>query len=395
VWRAVSSGTVDPLSPLVAAVVALAGLVVGVAVGALVAAAVVRRRRAVTPRAERTDAAVGALLPHARRPLAVLDPSLRVLAASPDAASVGLYTGRVVVQPPLRAAATAALAAPDGRPAPSRDVLRLGGFGATAVHVEVLASRLSDGNVLLDVEDRSEVERVEAVRRDFVVNVSHELKTPVGAISVLAETMTEAADDPDTVRRFSARMGQECNRLSALVAGIIELSRVQGVAGPVRRDRVDADAVVAEAVDQVRPLADASGIALVVAAPTGGVVAGDHDLLLTAVRNLLVNAVTYSPPGTRVSAAVLRREGRVDVVVTDRGIGIPLQDQERVFERFYRVDPARSRATGGTGLGLSIVKHIVESHRGDITLWSRPGQGSTFTLRLPEAATTLPTGGPQ
>jgi two-component system, OmpR family, sensor histidine kinase SenX3 len=393
VWGARILRIVDVLSPLVVVAVALLALVAGATLGVGVSG-----RRGRTPRPPRDgtrEPVVAPLLPHTRRPMAVLDPGLRVLAASPEAAGVGLHTGHEVVQPPLRAAAAAALAAPDGLPEPARDVLRVGGISQAAVHVEVRASRLSDGNVLLDVEDRSEVERVDAVRRDFVVNVSHELKTPVGAISVLAETMGEAADDPATVRRFSARMQQECARLAALVSGIIELSRVQGVESVARRERVEVDDVVTDAVEQVRPLADSARITLVSSTRPGGVVAGDRDLLVTAVRNLLVNAVTYSPAETRVSCAVLRREGRVDVVVTDRGVGIPVRDQERVFERFYRVDPARSRATGGTGLGLSIVKHIAEAHRGDIALWSRPGQGSTFTLRLPAAPQPdeTPTGG--
>jgi two-component system sensor histidine kinase SenX3 len=326
--------------------------------------------------------------------MAVVDPRLVVVAGSPEARAVGMVTGEVVGIPQLRAAASAAMAHTTGeRPPAATEVLRLGGSPGLALHVAIMASRLEDGNVLLDVEDRTEAVRVENVRRDFVVNVSHELKTPVGAISVLAETMVAAADDPEAVRRFSSRMQQECSRLSHLVSDIIELSHVQGTDALARRAPVRVDALVREAVDQVRPVAEAADIALVVATPDPVVVAGDHDLLLTAVRNLLVNAVTYSPPGRRVSCAVRRRAGRAEIVVTDRGIGIPLHEQDRVFERFYRVDPARSRQTGGTGLGLAIVKHIAESHRGDITLWSRPGQGSTFTIRLPEepgAADPLP-----
>lgn len=379
----------DSPSLLIVVVACLLGLVVGAVVGWLLrgrAKVRARRRRHTTQgRGEHDRAEVAELLPHVRRPMAVVDARLRVIAVSGQAHEVGLRRGEEVSPPALRAAAAAALVAADGLPTPAREVLQVGGFSPVTVHVEVRASRLADGNVLLDVEDRSDAVRVEAVRRDFVVNVSHELKTPVGAISVLAETMVAAADDPDAVRRFSVRMQQECSRLSSLVIGVIELSRVQGHDPPARRERVRLDQVALQAVEQVRPLADASGITLVAGVQPGGVVEGDHDLLLSAARNMLVNAVTYSPSGTRVSCAVRRREGRVDLVVTDRGIGIPLRDQERVFERFYRVDPARSRATGGTGLGLSIVKHVAEQHRGDITLWSRPGQGSTFTLRLPDA----------
>jgi two-component system sensor histidine kinase SenX3 len=223
------------------------------------------------------------------------------------------------------------------------------------------------------------------IRRDFVVNVSHELKTPVGALALLAETVQDAADDPVAVRRFAERMQQEATRLSVLVHEIIELSRLQ-VAGalqevsPIRvRDVVD------EAVDRAQTNAQAKNITITVGGSSDCVVYGDQNLLVTAVRNLLDNAVSYSGPSTRVGVGVRETEGLVEIAVVDQGIGIAADDQDRVFERFYRVDPARSRDTGGTGLGLSIVKHVAADHGGDVQMWSQPGKGSTFTLRIPAA----------
>nr|WP_255479468.1 ATP-binding protein [Quadrisphaera sp. RL12-1S] len=233
---------------------------------------------------------------------------------------------------------------------------------------------------------------MEQVRRDFVVNVGHELKTPVGAMSVLAEAMADAADDPEAVRRFSARMGVEARRLAVLVHDVVELSRLQDGEPLAAAVRVDVDAVVAEAVDRCSTTAGSRGIALEVGPETAAEVVGDAELLTTAVRNLVDNAIRYSDAGTRVAVGVRVDEaaGTVEVAVSDQGLGIAPADRERIFERFYRVDPARSRQTGGTGLGLSIVKHVVAGHGGDVQLWSQEGQGSTFTLRVPQAPPRRP-----
>ena len=225
---------------------------------------------------------------------------------------------------------------------------------------------------------------MEEVRRDFVANISHELKTPVGALALLAETMEDAADDPEAVRRFAGRMRQEASRLTYLVQDLITLSRIQA-AEPMPDPRaVDLSAIVAEAVDRVRMKASADGIELVAACEERIFVLGDEDLLVTALRNLLENALAYSPERTRVVVSVSRDGTRTaQISVADQGIGIPERDLERIFERFYRVDPARSRATGGTGLGLAIVKHVMAAHRGKVTVWSQEGVGSTFTLQMP------------
>jgi two-component system, OmpR family, sensor histidine kinase SenX3 len=254
-----------------------------------------------------------------------------------------------------------------------------------AVRVAPLGPAVGDGGLILVLaEDQTESRRVDEVRRDFVANISHELKTPVGALALLAETVEEAADDPDAVLRFAGRMRQEASRLTDLVQDLIMLSRIQA-AEPVPDPRtVQLDAVVAEAIDRCRMRASARGIALEVTGERGICILGDEDLLVTALRNLLENAIAYSPDKTRVQVMTRGADSwMAEVSVTDQGIGIPERDRERIFERFYRVDPARSRATGGTGLGLAIVKHVTAAHGGNVTVWSKEGRGSTFTLRLP------------
>ncbi|HXW87389.1 MAG TPA: ATP-binding protein [Streptosporangiaceae bacterium] len=254
-----------------------------------------------------------------------------------------------------------------------------------AVRVSPLGPDVGDGGlILLLAEDQTESRRVDEVRRDFVANISHELKTPVGALALLAETVEEAADDPEAVLRFAGRMRQEAARLTDLVQDLIMLSRIQA-AEPVPDPRpVLLDDVVAEAVDRCRMRATARGISLEVTGEPRLTILGDEDLLVTALRNLLENAIAYSPDKTRVLVSTRAVSNwTTEVSVTDQGIGIPERDRERIFERFYRVDPARSRATGGTGLGLAIVKHVTAAHGGNVTVWSREGAGSTFTLRLP------------
>jgi two-component system sensor histidine kinase SenX3 len=254
-----------------------------------------------------------------------------------------------------------------------------------AVRVAPLGPAVGDGGlILLLAEDQTESRRVDEIRRDFVANISHELKTPVGALALLAETVEEAADDPEAVIRFASRMRQEAARLTDLVQDLIMLSRIQA-AEPVPDPRpVVLDEVVAEAVDRIRMRASARGISLEVTGARDLTILGDEDLLVTALRNLLENAVSYSPDKTRVVITTRAASSwTAEISVSDQGIGIPDRDRERIFERFYRVDPARSRATGGTGLGLAIVKHVTAAHGGNVTVWSQEGVGSTFTIRLP------------
>lgn len=255
---------------------------------------------------------------------------------------------------------------------------------------------MADGLVLVLADDLTVARRVEATRRDFVANVSHELKTPIGAISLLAEAVEEAADDPTAVRRFASRMGIESARLTDLVSQTIDLSRLQAE-DPLRgADTVEVDDMLVEAVDRCQVDAERHQVAVTIAGVTGLRVMGDQLQLSTAISNLVENALVYSDPGARVVVAARRQirvdDDYVDITVSDNGIGIPTDQLERIFERFYRVDYARSRANGGSGLGLSIVKHIVAVHHGEVTVWSQPGRGSTFTVRLPAHQPSPPDG---
>ena len=260
-------------------------------------------------------------------------------------------------------------------------------WAGTYVHARV--APLSDRHVLLLVEDRTQSHRVEQVRRDFLGNVSHELKTPVGGIALLAEAVLDAADDPVAVRRFATRMGIEATRLTQLVKEVVDLSRLQAAEVLIDPELVDIEAVVDEALDNVRVAASAKDIALADKCGEDLYVLGDRGLLVTAVRNLVGNAISYSPDGTKVGVGARLVGDQIEITVTDQGPGIPQEEQGRIFERFYRIDEARSRATGGTGLGLSIVKHVCANHGGDVTVWSDEGQGSTFTIRLPAAQQSL------
>jgi two-component system sensor histidine kinase SenX3 len=250
---------------------------------------------------------------------------------------------------------------------------------------------IGDGTTAILLEDVTEARRLEDVRRDFVANVSHELKTPVGALTLLAEALQDASDDPAAVQRFAGRAQHEAQRLGRLVQELIDLSRLQG-ADPMPAARpVSIDAVLAEALDRTRTPAQARGITLTVTGEERLTLLGNEQQLVTAVVNLLDNAVSYSGEGSTVTVCAQGVEGGVEISVADEGMGIPQKDLERVFERFYRSDPARSRATGGTGLGLAIVKHVATNHGGTVEVRSVEGAGATFTLRLPVAArTTVP-----
>jgi two-component system, OmpR family, sensor histidine kinase SenX3 len=250
-------------------------------------------------------------------------------------------------------------------------------------HVTARVAPLGSRMVLALIEDRTRERRVEAVRRDFVANVSHELKTPIGAIRLLAEAILDAADDEAAVKRFGGRMLTESDRLTRLVQQIIELSRLQGddpLEAPVP---VSVDDVIGAAVDASAIDADTRRISLVSGGTRGLEVFGNAEQVSAAVANLVANAVTYSGKDSTVLVSSKADEYTVEISVVDQGIGIPPGEMDRIFERFYRIDPARHRSTGGTGLGLSIVKHVAATHGGDIRVWSVEGQGSTFTLVLP------------
>lgn len=323
----------------------------------------------------------------------VLGDGDEVVKASSAAYAMGLVRGGAVAVEPMLALARATRRDGEIRQAeldvPRPGVARVGEPLSVSVRVAPLGSRL----VLVLVEDLTERRRIEAVRRDFVANVSHELKTPVGALSLLSEAVADASDDPEAVQRFAGRMQIEATRLASLVQEIIDLSRVQDDRLLMDPEPVPVDELIAEAMDRCRQQAAAKQIHMAAGGIAGLYLYGDRGQLAAALGNLVENAVNYSPPRTRVAiatrrissaAAIGEADGElIEISVTDQGIGISEKDRERIFERFYRVDPARSRATGGTGLGLSIVKHVAASHGGTVSVWSVEGQGSTFTVRLP------------
>ena len=263
------------------------------------------------------------------------------------------------------------------------------GLRNDSVFVAARATNIGDGNVLLLVEDRTEAKRLDETRRDFIANISHELKTPIGAISLLAEAIADATDDPDTVKKFSKNLSKEAKRLANLVKDVIQLSRFQSAEIITNAELVDLSTVVSEAVERNTFRAERKNIKLRFLAPEGIEVIGDHEMLIVAVKNLIENAIIYSDEGGTVGIGLKQGDGVAEISVSDTGIGISADEQKRIFERFYRVDPSRSRETGGTGLGLSIVKHVAMGHKGEVQIFSKPGVGSTFTLRLPAADTKI------
>jgi two-component system sensor histidine kinase SenX3 len=268
------------------------------------------------------------------------------------------------------------------------------------VGIDVRITALAGGHVMVEATDVTEAHRLDKVRRDFVANVSHELKTPIGALTLLSEALVAATEPstPDLVamRRFAERIRHESTRLGRLVGDLLELTRLQGAEPLPTLAPVSVDAIIAEVVDRSRTQATVKGIELDITGTRGLVVYGNESQLVTGVANLVDNAVAYSPECSRIGLAVGTSQGWVEIVVTDQGIGIAADDLDRIFERFYRADAARSRATGGTGLGLAIVKHVATNHGGGVDVVSTPGVGSTFTLRLPQrspGATSAPPGG--
>ena len=259
------------------------------------------------------------------------------------------------------------------------------GSRVTSVRAVIQPLTLVDDRfVIIYATDESENVRMESARRDFVANVSHELKTPVGSMALLAEALQESADDPDSVEYFGGKLHKEALRLGDMITELISLSKLQGAEALPDMEPVNVDEIIDEALNRNKLAADNAGIELERGRKSGVDVLGDRNLLVTAVSNLVSNAINYTLNSMPVTVSTkVDAQGSVFIRVTDRGIGIAPDDQKRVFERFFRVDKARSRSTGGTGLGLAIVKHVAANHGGRITLWSRLGTGSTFTLELP------------
>ncbi|AWR22180.1 sensor histidine kinase [Aurantimicrobium photophilum] len=316
----------------------------------------------------------------------VLDKSLNVLIASDATSRLGLSgNGRLLIPELVLIAEQAA----QGKSVSREDFeISRGPLGDATLTVTVHASPFRNRFVLLSVIDRGEYQRLDDVRREFVANVSHELKTPIASVGLLAEALVEAADEPDTVRHFAERLTKESQRLGAITREIIELSRLQAEGALAEFAPVTVETVVMNALEQNRVMAKSRKIKLATGGDLDAVVYGDAESLTVALNNLIANAVHYSPDNSQVGIGAVRRNSFIEIAVTDQGIGMTKDESERVFERFYRTDQARSRSTGGSGLGLSIVKHIVSNHGGDIRVWSSPGKGSTFTIRIPEAITS-------
>ena len=371
---------------LLSTVVALIALALGVGIGAGLAPRILerRQRRGIT----QSGITVSQMLQHvvslAPIGMIVVDGLRDVVFINQRATELGLVRNRLLDDRAWRAAQHTLTTgedvevdlSPPRRPATGRSGLSVRG------HVRPLSDQ-DPRFAVIYLDDQSEQARMEASRRDFVANVSHELKTPVAAMGVLAEALLESADDPETVQRFGEKILTESRRLANMVGELIELSRLQGAEPLPELAAVDVDSVVSEAISRHKVAADSADITVTTDAPSGFQVMGDQTLLVTALANLISNAIAYSPNASKVSISRCRRGDNIEIAVTDRGIGIARADQERVFERFFRVDKARSRATGGTGLGLAIVKHVAANHNGSIRLWSQPGTGSTFTLSIP------------
>lgn len=365
------------------------GLILGalIAVGASVAFIVSERQHRAESRREREGALESATSVFNALPQAhiVIDAHDRIVRASPRAYAYGLIWEaqlRADVADLIRDARARGKIVDADLVVPRETMDE-----AVDLRLWLRAAPVEGDHILVLLEDMTAKRRLEETRRDFVANVSHELKTPVGAVRLLAETIHSVADEPEHVRHFSEKMMAESERLGNLVKEIIQLSRLQEGDSLADSDVVSVDQVIEEALDRVRIEAENRDVSLISGGRSGLRVYGDQALLTTAIRNLLDNAVRYSRPHSRVSISAINQDGEVHVIVLDQGEGIEPDVQPRIFERFYRGDKARSRETGGSGLGLAIVKHVVADHGGRIKLWSEVGKGSTFTVILPEAYT--------
>ena len=316
--------------------------------------------------------------------LAVLDRSQEIVMSNPAAHEMSLVHDRAV-NPDVWQTAQEVFEDKETRTVDLAIPKRRTGHRVTQFKAVIKPLTLNDGRfVIIYGTDESENVRMESARRDFVANVSHELKTPVGGIALLAEALLQDPGDQETVEYFGNKVYKEANRMADMVSELISLSKLQGAEALPEMEPLAVDDLIEEALSRNQLAAEARSIELNRGASVGVQVKGDRSLLVTALSNLISNAINYSPEKMPVSVSQKVVDGGVVLIrVTDRGIGIAPDDQKRVFERFFRVDQARSRQTGGTGLGLAIVKHVVANHGGNIKLWSRPGTGSTFTIELP------------
>ena len=320
----------------------------------------------------------------------VVDGSNKVVGTNSWAESFGLVARGLLVHAEIIDLVKRARAGSDIQ---SFDGVLSVGLAKEKVSVAAKSKLVAGDYVVVVLEDRTSDIRLDKTRRDFIENISHELKTPIGAIALLSEAIQEAGDDRVAVAKFAASLSKESSRLTFLVQDIIKLSRLQAEEVIAAAELVDLNEVVAEAIDRNEQLAANRKIRLVSEQAQRLEVFGNKEMLITAVKNLIENAITYSDPGSSVGIGCGVKQDIAEVAVTDSGSGISPENQQRIFERFYRADPSRSRDTGGTGLGLSIVKHVAKVHRGEVKLFSQVGVGSTFTLRIPLATAADPATG--
>jgi two-component system sensor histidine kinase SenX3 len=358
----------------------LSVLVVNLVNGAIVGLFADKRARSQQPDGDAVEVVASQLLDVVASAGVVLDRSDLVLRSSPGSTQLGLVSNGKLIDQTLKNLVDRAR---NNEESAEIEAEIETGLNRDKTWIHAKAVQFGDRYVMLLVDDLTEAKRLEDTRRDFVANVSHELKTPIGAISLLAEAITGATEDPAAITKFAQSLQKESQRLANIVQELIQLSRVQGANLADTIVQLDLGTVIADAVDRNQLLASQNNIRL--ASTVEGPIAlqGDYEMLVTAIRNLVENAILYSEPGGQVGVGVKVIDDVAEITVTDSGIGIPESEQERIFERFYRVDPSRSRQTGGTGLGLSIVKHAASQHKGEVKIFSKVGVGSTFTLRIP------------
>ncbi|MBK9159636.1 MAG: HAMP domain-containing sensor histidine kinase [Propionibacteriaceae bacterium] len=368
------------MTPLSAA---LAGLLGGLLLGALIVALAVRGRlqNDATPTVTPDAGVLAEVVELLRTPAVICGEHDQVLAASPPAVDLGIARGQRLDVPEILFAVREVRRTRNDRDL-TIDLPRRGVGPAPRLAVQVI---LLEGYVVVLAQDLTAIERADEARRDFVTNITHELKTPIGAIGLLSEAIEGATDDPEAVSHFAGRLQIETQRLNTLVSQLIALSRLQSDEPHLSSTPVNVMDVALLACDRCRGTAEDRDVELTLTGDSDVTLTADPEYLEVALTNLVQNAIAYSERNARVTVTVMPSsdEPGVDVAISDNGIGISEADQARIFDRFFRVDFARSREHGGTGLGLSIVRHVAEVHGGTVRVWSKPGQGSTFTLHLP------------
>jgi two-component system sensor histidine kinase SenX3 len=357
------------------------GLALGLGVALLVQQSRRKKIKAPPPPRNQLSNSISEVLDVLGPTALILSGTNYVAQATTTALALGLVNGRNLTHKKLLTLVTRARESQD---AIQVDASLPTGRKDVKLFITARAKSIGDGNVLLIVEDRTESHRLDEMRKDFMANISHELKTPIGAVGLLSEAMENSLDQPEILAKLLKNIRKEAKRLSSLVQDIIQLSRIQGASKIAIAKHVNLVSAVREAIDRNSWRSEKHKVTVEFESEKRNIdVIGDAELLTVAVKNLIENAIIYSNSGSSVAVVIEAADGLAQIRVKDSGIGIGKEDLERVFERFYRVDQSRSRETGGTGLGLSIVKHAAMMHQGDVNLFSKPGIGSTFTIRLP------------